>query len=135
MESTEKGSVGLGAYDDTPPRNRLILFYTVLVVLTLILLEFAFRGLLDRSRLRASVENINGGPSVQRLEAHRAEVRRALSQGERPIEKAMTELAERGRLSFPQIYPFPSEDRGPKEGWMHRPSPPSPPIPSFEVDL
>lgn len=105
--------------DDSPPQNALIFFYTVLVVIALVGLKFVFDGFLDSSRRSVRAERIEGSVASERLAAHREEATDRLS-GEHSIDQAISNLAERGRGAFPQIRPYPSEDRGAREGWSRR---------------
>lgn len=112
--------------DDSPPQNALIFFYTVLVVLALVGLKFVFDGFLDSSRRSVRAERIEESVASERLAAHREEARERLS-GEHSIDETISSLAERGRGAFPQIRPYPSEDRGAREGWSRR-APAAPPV-------
>jgi hypothetical protein len=105
--------------DDSPPQNALIFFYTVLVVASLVGLKFVFDSFLDSSRREVRTEMLDESLSSERLAAHRDEVRERLS-GENSIDETIANLAERGRGAFPQIRPFPSEDRGARDGWARR---------------
>jgi hypothetical protein len=106
--------------DDSQPRNGLIFFYTVLVVVSLVCLKFIMDSFLDSSRQTIRAQHLERSRSSQLLEEHREEATRALTEGEMPIARAMQELAQRGRGAFPQVRPFPSTDRGALEGWNLR---------------
>jgi hypothetical protein len=106
--------------DDSPPRNGVILFYTVLAVLTLVGLKFVMDSFHDSSRLAIQAQHLERSRSSQVLAEYREQVSQALGEGEMPIDRAMQELAQRGRGAFPQVRPFPSTDRGALEGWNRR---------------
>ncbi|GAB4198008.1 MAG: hypothetical protein OHK0013_06690 [Sandaracinaceae bacterium] len=114
------GPSGKPRPDDTPPRNGVIFFYTVLVVLTLICLKFVMDSFLDSSRRAIRAQHLERSRANELLAEHREREREALGSGEMPIDRAMRELAQRGRGAFPQVRPFPSTDRGALEGWNRR---------------
>lgn len=106
--------------DNTPPRNGVIFFYTVLVVITLVGLKFVMDSFLDSSRRAIRAQHLEESHASEILAQHREATREALGSGDMPIEQAMQQLAERGRGAFPQIRPFASADQGAREGWNRR---------------
>jgi hypothetical protein len=106
--------------DDTPPRNGVIFFYTVLAVLTLIGLKFVMDSFLDTTRRAVRAQHLEESVASEALAQHREASQEALRSGDMPIDQAMQQLAERGRGAFPQIRPFASADQGAREGWNRR---------------
>ncbi len=106
--------------DSSPPQNLLIFVYALLAVATLVSLKFVFDSFLESTRREIQAEHLDDSLTSERLAEHRDQVREALEGGEMPIDTAITQLAERGRGAFPQIRPYPSGDRGAREGWNRR---------------
>lgn len=127
-EHSPEAEHGKPAPDDSPPQNGLIFLYTVLTVLTLVGLKFVFDSFLDSSRRTVQAGHISESVASARLAEHREEVRRRLSE-DGSIDETISSLAERGRGAYPQIRPFPSEDRGSREGWGRRAPVPAPVTP------
>lgn len=119
--------------DDSPPQNRLIFFYAVLVVSTLIGLKFVMDSFLDASRRDVQRSHLVSSVSNERLAEHRARERDALHAGPRRIDDVIREIAQRGRGAYPQIRPYPSTDRGALEGWNRRGPAEAPPVPEPAV--
>ncbi|MBX7190879.1 MAG: hypothetical protein K1X94_02420 [Sandaracinaceae bacterium] len=115
----ESGHGGRPLPDATPPQNTLIFVYGVIVVCALIGLKFVFDSYLESTRRAVREERLAHSVTSDALAAHRDEVHEALH-GERSIDDAMSQLAERGRGAFPQIRPYPSTDNGAREGWNRR---------------
>lgn len=111
--------------DDTPPRNRVIAAYTALAVMTLIGLKFVFDSYLDASRRSVRTEQLRTSQATAALEEYRERQRERLAGGAMPIERAMSELARRGRNAFPLIRPAPSQDLDPLRGWAQLPREPA----------
>jgi hypothetical protein len=112
--------------DDTPPRNRLIFGYTIVVVFALIGLKFVFDSYLDVSRTAKRREQIATSRANVILAEYRRAQRERLESGPMPIDRAMHELARRGRNAFAQIRPEASGDRAPLQGWQQLPRAVSP---------
>ncbi|MBN8613768.1 MAG: hypothetical protein J0L92_24440 [Deltaproteobacteria bacterium] len=106
--------------DDSPPQNTLIFVYAMLAVASLVGLKFVFDSFLESSRRETRAGHLEESRSSEALAEHRDEVREALEGGEMPIDRAITQLAERGRGAFPQVRPYASGDRGAREGWNRR---------------
>lgn len=109
------------AHDKTPERNNLIFFYTVLSVLTLILLGFVFTSYFNIETERVVTEHVRARPALDLKRAER-EQEEALRTGPVPIDRAMQMLAREGRA--PAVQPAPSDDLAPLEGWNEAVVPP-----------
>nr|MDQ3032913.1 hypothetical protein [Myxococcota bacterium] len=107
--------------DDTPPRNRVIMTYTVLAVITLVGLSFVFDSYIDVSRRGVRREHLAESQAGLVLEAYREEQYERLARGPMPIERAMEELVRRDRRALPLIRPTASDDQGPLQGWTQLP--------------
>ena len=117
--------------DDTPPRNRLIAFYTLLAVGTLMVMKPAFDSYYDRMYDRAvddRLEQYNSELIVAEREVLSLSVREAqwetsLSSGAIPIHRAMQQVAQ-GRTRVPQVAPqAPAEQNmDPLTGWTQLPN-------------
>ena len=112
------------AIDNTPPRLRLIVTIAVIVVVTLLGLNFVFESyyaiMLDQARLEKLA------PTTAKDEQQTAEAA-ALAGGKMPIDKAMAQL--KGARSA-VIEPKPSEDVGAMTGWSKLPKHAPLPVPA-----
>lgn len=104
------------AIDNTPPRLKLITTIAIIVVVTLIGLDFVFRSYYAYMSDEAAREKI---APPKALESQLAAEKQALANAALPIDKAMAELAKEGRSAL--IAPTPSEDLGPMTGWVKMP--------------
>jgi hypothetical protein len=126
------------AMDKTPPRNRLIAFYTALAVATLLALKPAFDSYFDRMKTTAVQDRLVTYDDLQVVQEAEAEWSRELclenelAQLEsadqrrctgRSIEETMQQLARRGRTAMPAIRPEASEEPNldALRGWTERP--------------
>ena len=117
--------------DDTPPRNRLIAFYTLLAVGTLMVMKPAFDSYYDRMYDRAvddrleqyNSELIVAEREVLSLSEREAQWETSLSSGAIPIHRAMRQVAQ-GRTRVPQVAPqAPAEQNmDPLTGWTQLPN-------------
>ncbi|MEQ8456077.1 MAG: hypothetical protein RLO52_11655 [Sandaracinaceae bacterium] len=117
--------------DDTPPRNRLIAFYTLLAVGTLMVMKPAFDSYYDRMYDRAvddrleqyNSELIVAEREVLSLSEREAQWETSLSSGAIPIHRAMQQVAQ-GRTRVPQVAPqAPAEQNmDPLTGWTQLPN-------------
>lgn len=123
--------------DKTPPRNRLIAFYTALAVATLISLKPAFDSYFDKMRQSAVQDRLATYSDLTTVEEAEADWNRELCRedqlaqlesGDRrctgsPIAETMAQLARRGRTAMPQIRPeAPAEPNlDPLRGWSELP--------------
>jgi hypothetical protein len=108
-------------YDDSPPRNDIILGLTLVSLMTLVGLHFVF-GSYFTDQTEAQVREkilTRGGDEVAAL---RTEEARKLHHGKVPIEQAMTALAQEGRGGIPVIAPRPSEETDALKGWSFHPA-------------
>lgn len=111
------------AIDNTPPRLRLIGTIAVIVVITLVSLDFVFKSYYAYMTDEAQREKL--APTTDKTEQRAAEAA-ALSGAKLPIDQAMAQIGKgtRGEL----VEPKPSEDMGAMTGWSKLPKqPPLPP--------
>jgi len=104
------------AIDNTPPRLRLIVTIAVIVVITLVGLDFVFKSYYAFMSDEAVREKL--APLKDREELHAAE-KASLTSAKMPLDQAMAELAKGNRAEL--IEPKPSEDLGPMTGWSKLP--------------
>ena len=103
------------AIDNTPPRLRLIVTIAVIVIITLLGLNFVFESYFAIMTDQARFEKL--APTTAKNEQHAAEAA-ALAGGKMPIDKAMAQLkSARGEA----IEPKQSEDMGAMTGWSKLP--------------
>ena len=111
------------AIDNTPPRLRLIVTIAVIVIITLLGLNFVFESYFAIMTDQARFEKL--APTTAKNEQHAAEVA-ALAGGKMPIDKAMAQLkGARGEA----IEPKQSEDVGAMTGWSKLPKQAPLPVP------
>jgi len=119
--------------DNSPPQNGLIFFYTVLTICALVGLKFTMDWFLDHSRREVRAMHLEQSGASERLAEHQERARETLTGGERPVDRVISDLAERGRGAFPQVRPYPSSDRGALEGWNRLAPGAAPTTPEPEV--
>lgn len=113
----------MGRPADARPWNAWVLLMGVLTVLTLAALKPAFdayyAGMLDRTVER----HLATYDDLAVLEAANARAEAALGGGRLPIDRAMEQLATRGRLAFPAISPRPGAEQNlaALRGWGQMP--------------
>jgi hypothetical protein len=103
-------------YDDSPPRNGIIFFYTVLTVFMLIGVKF----LLDSyfaSMMNAELHEKVYSRGMAEVVAVRAKEAETLSKGSMPIDQAMKLLGQRGRAASPAIAPTSGQGVAEIGGW------------------
>ena len=111
------------AIDNTPPRLRLIVTIAVIVIITLLGLNFVFESYFAIMTDQARFEKL--APTTAKNEQHAAEAA-ALAGGRMPIDKAMAQLkGARGEA----IEPKQSEDVGAMTGWSKLPKQAPLPVP------
>jgi len=121
--------------DDSPPRLRMIVGYSVFSILCLVGLKFSFDSYLDTSRIAVRRLHLTGSHTVAALEEYRDAQRSELGGGAMPVDRAIQELGRRGRGAFPLIRPVESTDLDPLRGWSQLPREvpasalPPPPVP------
>ena len=107
--------------DDTQPRNRLIAFYTALVVLTLLLLKPLFDSYFESMYSSETSVKVLTQPAVE-LEAIRERERVLLEERGVPLDRVFSQLA-RGRQASPAIIaPQPSTAVDAIKGWQGLPA-------------
>jgi hypothetical protein len=104
------------AYDDSPPRNGTILFYTVLTVFLLVCVKFLLDSYFSRM-MDAEIHDKVLTVGMEEVQAMRASEKQKLEQGAMPIESAMKTLAQRGRMAMPEIQPKSGPNAPAIEGW------------------
>ncbi|MDP9148497.1 MAG: hypothetical protein M3O36_00935, partial [Myxococcota bacterium] len=109
------------ATDNSEPRVGVILRVAILAVVTLVVLRAALVSYFDHSA-QAEEERKMGQVKPEALMQLRADEKERLSSGPMPIDKAMQQLAARGRTASPEIRPTPSKDLAPLQGWIKMPS-------------
>ncbi|WP_394847569.1 hypothetical protein LZC95_08895 [Pendulispora brunnea] len=102
------------ATDNSPPRNRLILVMALGTVGTLFVLKFVFDSYFTFMFEGEAKAKIAAPAELAKL--HEEETKK-LTGSPIPIDKAMGELASKGRESSALIAPQPSQDDGPLTGW------------------
>jgi hypothetical protein len=103
-------------YDDSPPRNGIIFFYTVLTVFMLIGVKF----LLDSyfaSMMGAEYHEKVYSRGMAEVAAVRAKEAETLSKGQLPISQAMRMIGQRGRAASPAIAPTSGANAPEVAGW------------------
>ncbi len=103
-------------YDDSPPRNGIIFFYTLLTVFILIGVKF----LLDSyfaSMMSAEYHEKVYSRGMAEVAAVRAQEEETLSKGQVPIDQAMRLIGQRGRSASPTIAPASGANAPEVAGW------------------
>lgn len=114
------------ATDNSPVQNKIIIAVGLGAIVVLVGLKFVFDSYYSILTAETTKEKL--APPVQLAELRSAEVK-ALGAGAMPIDKAMGEIANRGRANVsPDLVPTQSEDMGPMVGWskLGRTLPPRP---------
>ena len=111
------------AIDNTPPRLRLIVTIAVIVIITLLGLNFVFESYFAIMTDQARFEKL--APTTAKDDQRAAEAA-ALAGGKMPIDKAMAQL--KGARSE-AIEPKQSEDVGAMTGWSKLPKQAPLPVP------
>jgi hypothetical protein len=109
------------AIDKSEPRSGLILKIGVLAVATLVAVHASLVAYFDHIA-QAEEHRKFGDVKPEALLSVRASEKERLSSGPVPIEKAMRELATRGRTASPEIVPSASKDLAPLQGWSKMPA-------------
>ncbi len=111
------------ATDNTPPRLRLIGTIAVIVVITLVSLDFVFKSYYAYMTDEAQREKL--APTTEKTDTRAAEAT-ALAGAKLPIAQAMAQIASGTRSDF--VEPKASDDMGAMTGWAKLPKqPPLPP--------
>lgn len=104
------------AHDKTPPRNRMILVFTLLTPAVLIGLVPFFHTYFIQMTEGETAERLAAAPPDSRDAIFAAE-RQKLETGPMPIDRAMQTLGSRGRDASPIVAPTPSDDLSALSGW------------------
>jgi hypothetical protein len=106
------------AIDNTPPKLKLIVTIGVIVVVTLVGLNFVFQSYMGYMTDMAYREKL--APTKEK-EAQLAAEQAAFSNAKLPIDQAMKQVA--AGMRAPEITPQQSDDTGALTGWMKNPRP------------
>lgn len=120
------------ATEPTDPKSGLIAKLAVLAVGTLILIHFGLNAYYDRMALAEEQRKI-GTPEA--LNSLRTDEKGRLTSGSLPIDKAMQQLVDKGRMNAgAAITPTVSKDVAPLQGWTKLPGevPPAMTAPTSE---
>jgi len=102
------------ATDQSPTRNRLILTIAIGTLFTLVGLKFVFDSYFTDMMESEALAKIATPDEVRQL---REDEHKKLTGSPLPIERAMRELAQKGRDGSPLIAPQQSTDDAPLVGW------------------
>jgi hypothetical protein len=117
------------ATDNTPPRLKLIATIAVIVVTTLVSLEFVFKSYYGYMTDEAQREKI--APTLAKEEQATTE-KASFAAAKMPIDQAMAQLkSARSEL----IEPKPSDDLGAMTGWSKLPKQPPLPAPTTPIPV
>jgi hypothetical protein len=111
------------ATDNSPVQNRLIIIVGAMTVITLVGLKFVFDSYFASMTDEVLLAKL--APPNELLASREAD-RKKLAGGTMPIDKAMAELAAKGRTLDslgPDLAPRQSDDLGPMAGWVKLPRP------------
>jgi hypothetical protein len=108
------------ATDKSEPRTGLILKIGLLAIISLLVLRGAlisyFNGMAS-----AEEERKFGHVVPEALNDLRSDEKQRLSAGPLPVDKAMQEMVQRGRMASPDTVPSVSKDLAPLQGWSKMP--------------
>jgi hypothetical protein len=128
------------ATEKPEPRTGLILRIGALAVVTLVVVHAALVAYYDKIATAEEQRKI-GEVKPESLLNLRADEKSRLDTGPLPIEKAMQDIATKGRNANPAIVPTASKDTAPLGGWQQMPQQlppgamvPPPPPPAATVD-
>ena len=109
------------ATDNSPPKIRVILTIAFSSVVILGALNFVFRSYFQMMTAEANASHLR--PPAELIKLREGE-QKNLTTGALPIDKAIAELASKGRESegLKDIAPQPSNDLGPMVGWLKTPN-------------
>lgn len=112
MASTPVTPSDAKGYDNSPPRNGTIFFYTVLAVFFLVCIDFLLVSYFDKV-MEGEVHAKILTQGMEEVASLRAQEREKLGS----VEAAMRTLAQRGRTGVPQLIPESGAGKAPIEGW------------------
>ena len=113
------------AIDNTPPRLRLIVTIAIIMLITLVSLDFVFKSYYAFMTDVAKHEKL--APTLAKTEQRAAE-QAALAGAKLPIEQAMAQVGKGTRSAL--IEPRPSDDMAPMTGWAKMPKQAPAPVPA-----
>jgi hypothetical protein len=109
------------ATDQSEPRVGVILKVAVVAIATLAAVHVALVTYFDQ--IAQAEEHRKFSDVVpEALMSVRADERARLASGPMPIDKAMQQIAARGRMAIPDIMPTVSKDIAPLQGWTKMPA-------------
>lgn len=119
------------ATDNTPPRLKLIVTIAVITIVTLIGLDFVFRGYMAFMNDMAVREK--AAPPADLLAQHAAE-KALFAKAKLPLDQAIAQVSKGARPE--SISPRPSDDTGAMVGWSKLPRalPSAPQAPAHTLD-
>ncbi len=106
-------------FDQTPPRNGLILFFTALSVAVLFLLSFVFKSYFIASSEGEITDKVMNHPWQLREKVNRAQAK-LLDQ--KAVDRAIDRLGKEEREALDVIRPLPVEDTAALVGWAEVPT-------------
>ena len=106
------------ATDNTPPRLRLVVTIAVIVVITLVSLDFVFRSYYAYMTDEARAEKV--APKTALLAQNKAEAD-SFAGAKVPLTQAMAQVLADTKTRPDLIEPKPSDDTGPLTGWAKAP--------------
>lgn len=101
-------------YDDSPPRNGVIFFYTVLTVFVLIGVKFLLDSYFEKT-MDAEVHDKVLTRGMEEVAAMREHERTVL--GGDKMQAAKLELSRRGRMGVPSVKPASGQGMPEVKGW------------------
>ena len=108
------------ATDKSEPRTGLIFRIGLFAIVSLLTLRAALISYFG-NMASAEEERKFGHVVPEALNDLRADEKQRLSSGALPVEKAMQEIVERGRMVSPDVMPSASKDVAPLQGWLKMP--------------
>ncbi len=109
------------ATDKSEPRVGVIAQVAILSIVTLVAIHAALLAYFDHESYAEEMRKVGTAPPNALLSV-RADERERLSSGSTPIDKAMQQLAAKGRMgASPDIMPSASRDVSPLQGWTKLP--------------
>ncbi|MEO8797132.1 MAG: hypothetical protein ABI551_04540 [Polyangiaceae bacterium] len=105
------------ATDQSPPRIKIILAVGIATVATLVLLKPVLDSYYSETMEEVRKEKLVAPEELDAL--HAEEARKLTTAPAIPIDQAMAELAQKGRLSMAVVTPTQSSDTGALIGWQH----------------
>jgi hypothetical protein len=108
------------ATDKSEPRTGLIFRIGLFAIISLLSLRWALISYFG-NMASAEEERKIGSVVPEALNDLRADEKQRLTSGPLPVDKAMKEIVEHGRMMSPDTMPSASKDVGPLQGWTKMP--------------